>query len=885
MQAEVQAMKGDFSRIRFEPNRHFTDVLEQQGRVAFDSDHNEQRFIDAHRRTLETIDVIGEYGAPVHEAGFEIGMSDAGLTIGPGRYYVHGLLCENLGELAYGEQPFLIEPDETDLRVLLRELLRAPDACLGVYLEVWQRMLTSLDDACLGEPALGQADTTVRLQTVWRVRAEPQVSSKPNVMRSGTALADVMRERAPLPAREPWKVFEAGACSCEAMYRTAPATRTGTLNARVAESGDACGCQPIPAAGYTGQENQLYRIEIQGSGTLDTATLKWSRENGSIVVAVLNVTGSKVSVASLGMDANLGFDEGQWVEIGDDTDLFGAPPDQPGRLYQIRSIDRSSMVLTMTTTLQPVDTSRNARMRRWDQTGDAATGTGIALSADWITIENGIQVRFGKGDYVAGDAWTIPARNATGQIEWPPCGSDGNPFQPPHYTRVFRAPLACIRSGSPPTKSGAGLGLVVEDCRRLFAPLTELGRGPGANALLIERINWRNDDVMTFDRLLEEGLQVTLNQPPTCPLSAANFIVTLEVPFPIPGREFTMSATTGESAASTTTAGAADSLDVSRDAPGRTILRTPLILDSLVALEANVLRWELPMLNRTDQLAELNYINQTVMQWARLGVPTRVRVRLPGHALYAVTDAGLQLYLDGQSFGHTVIDVTSKTSRIDLGLQSGDGQRASDFESWFYLYPVLAMESVSVTYSTLMVRDDGETASVVKTDVTPDVAHPVQRASIVLSYPAAQATAIQLALSGDAAVASVPATVMVQPGQSRVSVDISMDGAPAGAEASPFTLTASLSSAIGRATSATTSFKVYGERGIAGKVPQQAPLRNREAAAPPDKAIAQRVQSTDQAPGTEPAPAGETGADARAAPAPAEKPSATPRATPKRKRS
>ena len=42
---------------------------------------------------------------------------------------------------------------------------------LQVYLEVWQRLVTALDDPCLREPALGQADTTARLQTVWRVVA------------------------------------------------------------------------------------------------------------------------------------------------------------------------------------------------------------------------------------------------------------------------------------------------------------------------------------------------------------------------------------------------------------------------------------------------------------------------------------------------------------------------------------------------------------------------------------------------------------------------------------------------------------------------------------------------------------------------------------------
>ncbi len=40
--------------------------------------------------------------------------------------------------------------------------------------------------------------------------------------------------------------------------------------------------------------------------------------------------------------------------------------------------------------------------------------------ADWIDLEGGIQVRFSTGSYRAGDYWLIPARAATGEIEWPP---------------------------------------------------------------------------------------------------------------------------------------------------------------------------------------------------------------------------------------------------------------------------------------------------------------------------------------------------------------------------------------------------------------------------------------------------------------------------------
>ena len=39
-------MKGDFSRIRFNPGKQYTAVLEQQGRVSLDADTNEQAAMD-----------------------------------------------------------------------------------------------------------------------------------------------------------------------------------------------------------------------------------------------------------------------------------------------------------------------------------------------------------------------------------------------------------------------------------------------------------------------------------------------------------------------------------------------------------------------------------------------------------------------------------------------------------------------------------------------------------------------------------------------------------------------------------------------------------------------------------------------------------------------
>ncbi len=172
-------MRGDFSRIRFNPAKHYSAVLEQQGRVAVDADGNEQSAIDAHLRDTTNVDVIGPYGGPANDAGFEIDVVGNEIRIGAGRYYVEGLLVENETPVLFDNQPFFINPPYTSQQILNQIAAGKGSVTAHLELEVWQRLVTQLDDACLREPALGQADTTARLQTVWRVVATRDQGTKP----------------------------------------------------------------------------------------------------------------------------------------------------------------------------------------------------------------------------------------------------------------------------------------------------------------------------------------------------------------------------------------------------------------------------------------------------------------------------------------------------------------------------------------------------------------------------------------------------------------------------------------------------------------------------------------------------------------------------------
>lgn len=165
-------MKGDFSRQTFQPQKHYTTVLKQQGRVATDADWNEQEAIHAYYRRREGTDIIGQTGAPVDNPGFGIQPNKGDVLIGIGHYYVDGILCENDGlngqAISYSQQPDLPMPD-----TLSQILNNAPQPFLLLYLDVWQRHITALDDPAIREKALGGPDTATRLKSIWQVKGVP----------------------------------------------------------------------------------------------------------------------------------------------------------------------------------------------------------------------------------------------------------------------------------------------------------------------------------------------------------------------------------------------------------------------------------------------------------------------------------------------------------------------------------------------------------------------------------------------------------------------------------------------------------------------------------------------------------------------------------------
>lgn len=816
-------MKGDFSRVRFSAEKNYTAVLQQQGRVALDADANEQCAINNYLRDTETLDIVGRWGGPADDEGFAITLQGNTLEIGAGRYYVNGILCENPRPLDYAQQPFLIDPSPS-FAALLSDLAQGSIQVIQVYLEVWQRLVTALDDPCLREPALGQADTAARLQTVWRVIAEtpkptPSRPAPPAnlVAATGDTSAAALRiETGRTPADlltvdraalAPIRIIED---CCAAMRRTVRTLEDrGKMSAFPGDGGGDCSCQPTPPAGYLGLENQLYRVEIQQGGDETQATFKWSRENASVVSAITGVAGSQVYLDSLGHDANLGFSPGQWVEISDDSYLFGTNPNQPGDLYQIASVTPEMLSVTLTQTVTSVDATKNARMRRWDQFSTSAGSGGINLPVTGpYTLENGISVQFTAGQYEPGDYWLIPARAATGGIDWPPCDSDGSTFQPPRSTPVFRAPLACIQW------NGQNRQAVVHDCRDKFYPLTKLTPTTAPTALHIVKMSWANDDIMTLDQLVANGLTVTLDQsgPESQYVTPANFTVIFEVALPVGSAGNTIGPVThlsGAPANTTPSAGAdfgvkyqsfLNSLGVSRLLEFTTLksrfvalMRLELVVDGETSARGSNLLWRVPWeRENAEETVTLEMIDVLLLVGARRGDFGRVRVKLAGNTLFA---GGLnEAFLDGQCLGAPALRADGKTPRIDLQLPSGSGAAASDFESWFYVAPTQGVASLIIDHPSLSVNQSGivvDAGNASAGAVSP-------QGTIGLIYPAIEDTAVGLSFTGPSAtgIFSIPQNVVVPKGQQTHTFPITIQGNP-GPISQTWQIVATLDNAVG----------------------------------------------------------------------------------------
>lgn len=457
-------MKADLTRLTFQTDKHYRSVRMQQGRVQLDADWNEQQDILNHRIETETVDTLGHAAAPLAAAGFALAAAGKNLTIGAGRLYVEGLLCENPAQVSVTTQPDFpsnaspvmpagatlipLPPANSTAKTTIvvyngaGAAVDPPDGVYLAYLEVWQRHITALEDSQIREVALGGPDSTTREKTVWQVK----------LLRAGDPGTGL------------------NCASAVAAWDALIAAPSGKLAARAQPTAPPSGpCELSPEAGYRGLENQLYRVEIHDDGSETALRFKWSRNNGFLETRVLkwlnNPAIDQCEVASIGKDAYLAITPGCWLEFFDDThELLG----RSGTLVKVLKTAGNAVTLDLATKTGSLDEALfklNPRVRVWENFA-ALVPAAVGDAAGWVTLESGIQVKFAPGSYRVGDYWTIPARTASAAIEWPQDGMAPRFVAPHGVLRAFcRLALAGV---------AAGVWATPTDCRNLFPALSEL---------------------------------------------------------------------------------------------------------------------------------------------------------------------------------------------------------------------------------------------------------------------------------------------------------------------------------------------------------------------------------------------------------------------------
>ena len=538
-------MSGDYSRDSFSALRDFAGVFLQQGRAVLDSDWNEMVEMFERRIRTSTVDTIGRAVVPRETmTGFEIRFADeGGLEIGRGRKYLHGMLLECHGSANFsGAEPALpnpvfdrSRPDSTEPVLngpegVLDELISPPEGDFVNYLDqpywptpgdlpfgqtavayvvAWQREVTPIEAPDLLEPALGGVDTTTRWQTVWQVRMFETAR--------GTTCATLDED---IPG---WQ------------QEIAPSTaRLTTATIDVEDPEDPC--LVPPTEGYSGIENQLYRVELHSVGETDAqgnvpsqtdARFKFSRENASVISAVESIgsTNQTVTLNRIGRDEVLRFREGDWVELTDDHREFNH---RSGLMLRVASVNAETREVEFesaidadadNTDLIPTDVgsdtvaNRRTRLIRWDQANiirladgtewhnlDSATSDGtipVPPPGTVLVLESGITVEFSTADAVGRfremDHWRFAARTAGTQIDElrqaPPDGVQR------HYCR-----LAVV--DFPTAAAGTG---TVSDCRVFWPPEFEGGEAvEGCACTVCVTADGHNSGALTIQQAIDQ---------------------------------------------------------------------------------------------------------------------------------------------------------------------------------------------------------------------------------------------------------------------------------------------------------------------------------------------------------------------------------------------
>jgi hypothetical protein len=510
-------MTGDFSRRTFDPNKDYSLVRMQQGRLFCDADWNEQGDILRACQRKAAADLIGHAGFPEDDPGFALipDANSGAVVVAPGTGYVAGVrhvvrppdgfqvvLVPGAGSnalwridsgpaLADGDL-LSADPDGLTGLVEVRDFAEAQDGsrtfsttpaltpnngrvvrptlvggrpygsgaalptAAGDYLAVLKSTeipVTALDDPSIREVAFDGPDTAIRDRSIWQVL----LVARSALLNLGYQAADLT-----CPAL------------ADGLDPVIGRSARGLLRAQARLSDLSTGpCTLPPAAGYRSLDNLLYRVEIVTPGDETTATYVWSRENAIHRTRYREIDAGVLVVESTGRDELSSLKVGDWIAIRDQAAIYGETPSFFARIDEVVGQRVALAEILDSATLAPVENAGNpdtdrlpaeAFVTRWEGGQPKAVADAIAT---WLQLENGVEIWFEPGAYQTGDHWTIPARAVTGDLDWPRDPFTNVPLAKlPEGPRRHYAALAWLNLA-------AGGWTVSEDCRLLFPPLTQ----------------------------------------------------------------------------------------------------------------------------------------------------------------------------------------------------------------------------------------------------------------------------------------------------------------------------------------------------------------------------------------------------------------------------
>jgi hypothetical protein len=509
-------MTGDFTRDTFRPDKGYSAVRMQQGRLFTDADWNEEGDIGRSALRATTRSVIGASGFPEDAPGFAIlaGASGQTLLIGGGQAYLDGIGISHSAPVRLSLLRHSGTGAATRWRVESGTRVAEGDHLVLVGNTPAQAVrVAALFDDVEGRQVF-QASGAISAANdaqVDRYRgAESQPflpgDNLPTVAGDYLAYLDLW-ERPITAADDPliretafggpdtairdqlvWQVkfartadlVAAGAVSAPVSCASfAPGwspfgpAATGAMRARANPAAAAVDPCALPATGgYRSLENHLYRVEIHNGGPAGSRW-KWSRDNGGGAARYGKIDNGALILDSLGPDEPSALKKDDWVEILDEARRLKGLPGFFARLSDINGTRASLGEVRDPDTLAALTNGSapdltvlpdKGIVRRWEG------GLPIAIVPDvWVPVEQGIEVEFRAGRMATGDHWQIPARSLAATIEWPSKDAIGKPAALPakgiahHY-----AALALV------TRAANGVWTVASDCRNIFPPLTAL---------------------------------------------------------------------------------------------------------------------------------------------------------------------------------------------------------------------------------------------------------------------------------------------------------------------------------------------------------------------------------------------------------------------------